>query len=127
MTPQSDAISFIPSFFILAPEEETQIKDMAAIGLKPTEIAVTMGWPAEKRKQFIGIASQPDSNVAVLIASGRVTGRANPLIKLQKAASEGELDAIKEYQQLQARNLFTDRINSMDDDEFTPQAITDKL
>lgn len=82
MTPQSDAISFIPSFFILAPEEETQIKDMAAIGLKPTEIAVTMGWPAEKRKQFIGIASQVDSNVAVLIASGRITGRANPLIKL---------------------------------------------
>lgn len=93
---------------------------LAAVGFSPTEIAVSMEWPRERRVAFCVMAKVPGSDVALLITAGKATGRAQPQIKLQEAAQAGNIEAIKALQSLQRTNLFNELVNNMDDDEFTP-------
>lgn len=104
----------------LSTTDEEEIMKLAAVGFMPTEIAVAMEWNREKRAVFVALASVPGSDVANMIAAGRATGKAKPQIKLQEAASAGNVEAIKELQKLQARNTFMERMTYIDDDEFTP-------
>lgn len=104
----------------LSPDDKEEVMKLAAVGFMPTEIAVAMEWPREKRVVFAALADVPGSEVATLIESGRANGRAAPQIKLQEAAAAGNVEAIRELQKLQARNLFIERMTGIDDDEFTP-------
>ena len=93
---------------------------LAAVGFMPHEIAVSMEWPPERRRAFCIIAELPGSPLALMLAAARVEGIATPQIKLQEAATAGNIDAIKELQKIQARNRFNELVNYLDDDEFTP-------
>ncbi len=62
----------------------------------------------------------PGSPLALMLAAARAEGIATPQIKLQEAATAGNIDAIKELQKIQARNRFNELVNYLDDDEFTP-------
>lgn len=100
--------------------EETEVMRLAAVGFMPHEIAVSMEWPRERRAAFCVLASIPGSEISVLITAGRATGRAKPQIKLQEAATAGNIEAIKALQNLQRTNRFNELVSNMDDDEFTP-------
>lgn len=108
-----------PSLPVISQSEEKEIMQLAAVGFMPKEIAVAMEWPREKRVAFCLLANTPGSEVAMLIASGRAIGRADPQKKLQEAATAGNIDAIKTLHKLQANNRFNELVNNMDDDEFT--------
>lgn len=103
----------------LSAEEKEDIQKLAAVGLSPAEIALSMEWPDERRFVFLTLANSHNSTIAHLIASGRASGRSIPQIKLQEAAAAGNIDAIKALQRLQANNRFNELVNNMDDDEFT--------
>lgn len=109
----------LPTFSLTKKEEEDVMK-LAAVGFAPTEIAVSMEWPRERRAAFCVASKIPGSDIALLIAAGRATGRAQPQIKLQEAAQAGNIEAIKALQSLQRNNRFNELVNNMDDDEFTP-------
>lgn len=109
----------LPAFSLTKKEEEDVMK-LAAVGFSPTEIAVSMEWPRERRAAFCVMAKVPGSDIALLITAGKATGRAQPQIKLQEAAQAGNIEAIKTLQSLQRTNRFNELVNNMDDDEFTP-------
>lgn len=104
----------------LTSKEEEDILKMAAVGLLPVEIAVSMeNWSGERRAAFCALANIPGSDISLLIAAGRASGRITPQVKLQEAAAAGNVDAIKTLQKLQANNRFNELVNNMDEDEFT--------
>lgn len=92
---------------------------LAAVGMNAADIAVAMEWQPERCAAFCRLAATPGSRIAMLLAAGRVTGRAEPLAKLQEAAVVGNVDAIKALQKVQAFNRYSELINHMDEDEFT--------
>ncbi len=106
------------NFPALTSKEEEEVLKLAAVGLMPVEIAMSMEWPRERRAAFCALANIPGSDIAVLIASGRASGRTTPQVKLQEAAAAGNVDAIRTLQKLQANNRFNELVNNMDDDEF---------
>ena len=111
--------ALIPQLPAFSKSEEEEIMQLAAVGFMPSEIAVALEWPREKRAAFCFLANKPGSDVALLIAAGRAVGRAEPQKKLQAAAQAGNIDAIKALQKLQAHNRYNELVNHMDDDEFT--------
>lgn len=117
MNTQENNLVPIDGFFKDAREKE-EVAKLAAVGLHPSEIAAAMGWEFSRRLAFVALAATVDSSVAACIAEGRVSGVAVPQIKLQEAAAAGNIDAIKELQKIQARNLFNERVRNIDDDEF---------
>lgn len=104
--------------FPLTKQEEDEVVKLAAVGFMARDIAVTMEWPPERRAQFCALALFPGSTVATLISIGRSNGRAAPQIKLQEQAKDGNIDAIKTLQKLQALNRFNELVTYMDDDEL---------
>lgn len=111
--------SNLPAFPLTGTEEDEILK-LAAVGFMPSEIAISMEWPRDRRAAFCALAEFPGSNIAQLIAEGRANGRATPQMKLQEAAKAGNIEAIKALQTLQANNRFNELVAYMDDDEFTP-------
>lgn len=107
-----------PAITPLPLPQEKEVMALAAVGLTPAEIVAAMNWPRERRAAFCIMAEQPGSEIAVLIAAGRATGRAKPQIKLQAAAESGDTDAIKILQSVQARNRYNELLNNMDEDEL---------
>ena len=107
--------------FPLTTKEEEDVYKLASAGMRPAEIAVSMEWPPERRRAFCIIAELPGSPLALMLAAARAEGIATPQIKLQEAATAGNIDAIKELQKIQARNRFNELVNYLDDDEFTSQ------
>lgn len=105
--------------FQFTDEKKEEIRKLAAVGLTPAQIAVSMELTRDVAAAFVALADIPDSIVATLIAEGRANGVAYPQIKLQEAAAAGNIDAIKELQKLQRSNRFNELIYYMDDDEFT--------
>lgn len=110
--------SELPAFPLSATEEEEVMK-LAAVGFMPREIAVAMEWPRDRRTAFCALAEFPGSDVALLLAAGRATGRAMLQTKLHEQAKAGNIEAIKALQTLQANNRFNELVSFMDDDEFT--------
>lgn len=106
--------------FPLTTKEEEDVYKLASAGMRPAEIAVSMEWPPERCRAFCIIAELPGSPLALMLAAARAEGIATPQIKLQEAATAGNIDAIKELQKIQARNRFNELVNYLDDDEFTP-------
>ena len=111
-------ISSVPQSCGLTAAEEETVMQLAAVGFLPREIAAAMEWPRERRAAFCFLADMPGSDIALLIASGRANGRADPQIKLHQAAKTGNIEAIKTLQKLQSCNRFNELINNMDNDEF---------
>lgn len=106
--------------FPLTKAEETEVMQLAAVGLMPREIAVSMEWSQERCAAFCMLANMPGSAISVLISAGRALGRTQPQRKLQEAATAGNIDAIKALHDFQRINRFNELVNNMDDDEFTP-------
>ncbi len=119
MSTGNDNITKYPEF-PLTKEEEDNIYKLASAGMRSAEIAVSMKWPPERCRAFCIIAELPGSSLALMLAAARAEGIAAPQIKLQEAATAGNIDAIKALQKIQARNRFNELVNYMDDDEFTP-------
>lgn len=119
MNTDNNDIAKYPGFPLTDKEEENVYK-LASVGMRPAEIAVSMEWTAERRRDFCFIAELPGSHLAVMLAAARAEGIATPQIKLQGAAAAGNIDAIKELQKIQARNRFNELVSYLDDDEFTP-------
>ena len=99
--------------------KETDIMQLAAVGLLPRQIASAIELPEATATAFIALADLPDSPVAKMIEAGRAIGVATPQMALQEAATAGNLEAIKELQKVQRRNKFDELLLNMDDDEFT--------
>lgn len=109
----------INRIFNLSEKEEEDVLKMAAVGLMPSEIAAAMEWPVERQVQFCFLAQFKESQIGLLIAAGKATGRIQPQIKLQEAATAGNLDAVKTLIKVQAGNRFNELVTYMDDDETT--------
>lgn len=97
---------------------------LAAVGMAPRDIAVTLELPRERRMAFCMLAETPGSEINLLIVAGRANGRATPQIKLQEAADAGNIDAIKALQDLQYDNRYIELVSNMDDDEFATQSFS---
>lgn len=95
------------------------ILKLAAVGLDPAQIAAAIELKPDVATVFIILAEIPGTPVARLIAEGRANGLAKPQMKLQEAASTGNIDAIKTLRKLQRENMFIEQLRYMDDDEFT--------
>lgn len=106
--------------FPLTTKEKEDVCKLASTGMRTAEIAVSMKWPPERRRIFCIIAELPGSPLALMLVAARAEGISTPQIKLQEAATAGNIDAIKELQKIQARNRFNELVNYLDDDEFTP-------
>lgn len=117
-TPESNDKPAVVDACKLPKETEDEVMQLAACGFNPGEIAEALEMPREKALAFVAMSKVPGSYVAKLINAGKVTGRATPQMKLQAAASAGNIEAIKELQKIQARNLFNERVRMMDDDEL---------
>lgn len=103
----------------LTHEQKEDIAKLAACGQTPDLIATAIELPPDQSALFIALASVKGSTVNRMIAEGRANGIAAPQIKLQEAATAGNIDAIKELQRLQSENRFKELMKNMDDDEFT--------
>ncbi len=114
-----DLNAVVSSFRGLGKEEEQEVMRLAAVGLKPRDIAVSMEWPEVRREAFCVLAAMPGSDVALLLEAGRAIGLATPRTKLQQAAEVGNVDAIKALHKMQAANRYNELLNHMDEDEFT--------
>lgn len=108
----------LPDTFLLTPEEEKKVRDLAYVGFIPREIASSMEWPIDRRVEFILQANNPWSYVAGLIDSGRSSARADAQLKLKIQADSGNVDAIKTLHKVQIENRYNELINNMDDDEI---------
>ena len=102
----------------MIPESKKEdIRKLAAVGLSPREIVALAELTPDEATVFLTLASVPGSPVDLLLSEGRAAGVAIPQIKLQEAATAGNIDAIKALQKLQALNRFNEFLNNMDDDE----------
>lgn len=102
----------------LTEEQRDDIRQLAAVGLSPREIAAGADLTAEQTREFVEQAATPGSEPARLIAEGRAAGVAGPQVKMQQAASAGNIEAIKQLQKTQAANQFKTLLLNMDDDEL---------
>ena len=91
-TENNDIVKY-PDFPLTTKEEEDVYK-LASAGMRSAEIAVSMEWPPERRRAFCIIAELPGSPLALMLAAARAEGIATPQIKLQEAATAGNIDAI---------------------------------
>ena len=103
----------------LTDEQKEDIAKLAACGQSADLIAAAIELPPEQSALFVALADVKGSTVNRMIAEGRANGIATPQIKLQEAAAAGNIDAIKELQQMQRDNRFNELLKNMDDDEFT--------
>lgn len=110
----------IPIGLALTKEHEDDILKLAAVGLSPAEIAAVVELDTRTAMLFVALAEIPGSNVSLMLARGRAIGRATQQIKLQEAATAGNIDAVKTLQKIQKENRFQELVNNMDNDEFTP-------
>lgn len=106
--------------YSLTNAQETEVMRLAAVGMRPADIALALELPPGKLMEFVKAAQDPANSLFWLIASGRATGKATPQIKLQEAAAAGNLEAIRLLQKAQAQNRFNDLLIKMDEDEYTP-------
>lgn len=96
-----------------------EIVKFAAVGLTPAQIAAAVKMVPGVASVFIELADTPGSPVARLIEQGRAEGMSTAMVKLKEAAEKGDVDVIKEFRALQARNRFQELVYYMDNDEFT--------
>lgn len=113
----SDALTD-PNDLTLTPDQKEEVRRLAAVGMSPAKIAVGIELRGKDVYRFRRLAEIPDSEVAMLIREGEISGVAIPQIKMQQAAAAGNLDAIKQLREVQADNEFQQLLNNMDDDEL---------
>ena len=114
---QEENCTNLPAFRLTA-DQEQEIMKMAAVGSSPSEIAAALELEPRKALLFVMLASTPVSNVAALIRAGKAIGKVQPLMKLQEAATAGNVEAVRTLRQIQKENRMLQLLTAMDDDEL---------
>ena len=104
--------------FFVDPEQRDDVKRLASLGYRPTEIAVALGLEGEDALNFIKDAGTPGATAFQLIKEGILVTKAAPEVKLHEAAEAGNVDAIKELNIVNFRHAYNRMIDEMDDDNM---------
>lgn len=87
---------------------------MAALGFRPEDMAAALGLSYSQRDRFLMEAFIPGTEIFRLIKEGTVQVRAIPEIKLHEAAEAGNLDAIKQLEEVKKKHHFENLVEDMD-------------
>lgn len=98
-------------------EQCTEIQRLAALGHRAKDIAMYLGLDTAMRSWFVMQAAIADSGVSNLIKEGILVSRATPEIKLHEAAENGNLDAIKQLNDIRKWRNYVNCIEDIDDNE----------
>lgn len=101
----------------LTDNQKEEIRRLAALGYNASDIALYLELSPEARVLFEVSADVVGTAVHTLIHEGVLVSRATPEIKLHEAAEGGNLDAIKQLEEIRKRRAFDNLIDDMDEYE----------